>query len=441
VGALVALVGVLVLAVPMRAHVRGVEFRGRPAADVAAPFSLTVALDPTSGTVSVPSDLRPQRDLSFRSPIDVYLTIRAGKGGPIGVSVTDRNGPVVANASVPPRKSEQVAFSVHDQIVTVRIWSDTGQLRSVSLGGESADRNVWVWSAEDRSRQVGYLVFAVVMVGVGGAITVSAFLRPPAPTVGWVLVAFALLVALFTPLYPLLLTSVGTALALIYSYAWGTRHRGGVPAGVSDMAVVLAIPALLGIGFATYLVQMGSTSRDYFQSSNYFLELAVLFAVGLLLAPVAWIIGADHGSKSDVTRTVGRSLDDPRELGGRRGPDHRTGRTEPAPAGPTPRRLVRVHLYYTFGCVVPFVLSVALPVAMVASRSDGDLSTGIAMFVVFWILGAVAGLSAPGILGLEDPAPRPSVLRAWRIAVRTLAVLTGLAAVAGALVVSYVGSL
>ncbi len=439
-GALVAIAGVLVLAVPMRAHAGRVEFRGRPAADVAAPFSLTVRFDPNSGTITIPSALRPKRDLSFRSPIDVYLTIRAGMGGPIDVSVADRNGPVVANTSVPASQSEQVAFSVHDQIVTVRIWSDNGQLRNVSLHGESADRNVWVWSAEGRSRQVGYLVFAVVMVGVGGAITVSAFLRPPAPTVGWMLVAAALLAAFFTPLYPLLLTFVGTALALLYSYARGARHHGGIPAGVSDMAVVLAIPALVGIGLALYLVRVGYTSQDYFQSSNYFLELAVLLAVGLLLTPVAWIIGAAHGSHGSVTRTVGRSPDNTRELGGRRGPDSRPGRSQPAPTGPAPQRLGRVHLYYLFGCVVPFVLSVALPVTLVAVGS-GHTALPHAMFVVFWILGAVAGLSAPGILGLEGPAPRPSVLRAWRVAVTTLAVLTGLAAMAGALLVSYVASL
>jgi hypothetical protein len=295
----IAIVGVLALAAPLRAYEGRMGFEGRPTASLTAPFSIAIRLDPASGVITVPADLRTPSwtSLSFLPPVAFTLEVKADPGGPISVSVSDPHRSVAADVTVPARHSKRVSFSVHDEVVTVRISSETGKLRRVWIEGESPDRNVWVWSAEVRNRQPEYLVVALLLVGLGSAVIVSAFLGQPAAAVGRTMVAAtvaAIVVALVVAFAGLLggyglwfvpAALVGTALALRVR-----RHGLKRPPELLVVPWIMVIQAAVivaaGLAAVVAMVNVGAG-----QTGNYPLQGFWVSVCLALLVPAVILVG------------------------------------------------------------------------------------------------------------------------------------------------------
>ena len=314
-GVMMVVAGLLVLPMPIETDDgwAGLIITGADAG--AAPFVLVVELDPTVGSISLVEG-GPATELrtSFASTAEFRVDIATGGGGPVGISVSDSNGPVVPSVSVEPMTQQYLSFLVDDEPVTVRFSSSTAQIVHLDMTTPVPGRRTRL-VAVDRSS----IVFATLVSGAGIAVVALALVRRPMRWsadgdtgrrhLGWALVTLAGLLTSFSPLWwlgrPLTEGPDGSAPTIMYfsivgvpmaaagAFALGrlspTRERGRRTLAAS-VALTLAV---LATALAAWFVEMELDSPDLEWPGIGFVAAAVVMIPTAALASVRRL---DHRS-------------------------------------------------------------------------------------------------------------------------------------------------
>jgi hypothetical protein len=345
-GVVVVIVGLLVLAMPVRFPGGWAGFILDASAAPPAPFSLGIEIDPARGTISIPGTWPVDAAHSrFSPPADFSIEIAASGGGPVDVVATDPNGAVrlfegvvvgddsdaAGGVRVEPNSRQRLSFPVRDQPVTVRISSATGRLSHLDLTAPVSVHRVWLISVEGVERYPSSLVLALVMVGLGGGIIASAVRGPGWRGLSWSLVAGSGLVAAIGPGWcsenplvdgdPDVATSAVRYLVLLSlplvasgGFALGALNPTGRPKLLMAIATIAMVPVAAAIGLAGYLIGYELVSEDA-EGVGYVFAYGLMLPTVAVMAGAAWMFGR-------VWRTRGAERNRGRKGGGYRARTH-----------------------------------------------------------------------------------------------------------------------